>query len=232
MYYTEPHSRRTYQHVKFFVPNFKNIAHERLGDAWHPRIFKRSSGQIQFYFHNEYPTVFEYNSNGLATAVNDARFDAIGLAIEPLSRREKQRIRLIWSFLVENGVRCQPIGTSIAGHAMNLVAFVGARYTFKPNFRNSLNDLIVFATALQLGLEVATADKLLARIIAEYAGVSTVEGDDVVRLSFAGAQEQEREPKQTYKNRGWALACSADVDRDEFRARKTQVRRARHFAAS
>jgi hypothetical protein len=230
MYYTEPRSRRTYQDVKLFIPNFKSIMPEPLRGSWHPRVFKRSSGRIEFYFRDEYPTVFEYNSLGLAAAVNNACFDAISLAIEPLSRREKQRIRSIWSFLVDNRVSCKPLGASIASQAMNLVSFAGARYTFKPNFRNSLNDLIVFATALQHCLEVTTADKLLARIVAEYAGVSTVETDDVVRLSFAGAQRPEPGPKQAYKNRGWALACTLGIDRDEFRARKALVRRARHIA--
>ena len=136
---------------------------EPLRGSWHPRVFKRSSGRIEFYFRDEYPTVFEYNSLGLAAAVNNACFDAISLAIEPLSRREKQRIRSIWSFLVDNRVSCKPLGASIASQAMNLVSFAGARYAFKPNFRNSLNDLIVFATALQHCLEVTTADKLLAR---------------------------------------------------------------------
>ena len=97
---------------------------------------------------------------------------------------------------------------AIAEVGMNLLAQFLDRYEAKQNMRNTINDVLVLATAIEKKVPLLTEDNLLRRFTAEVIGALTGERQGNLLLDFSAAEVQERrKPLESkgYINRGWQV---------------------------
>ncbi|GLY78487.1 hypothetical protein [Actinoallomurus iriomotensis] len=126
------------------------------------RSGKRRTDSIILEFGDTFPVTVEYSHRAIANALN-ARMVPFILAyaecVDAASRRViKSRLR----FLCDVGIKCKPLTDRSARLAQDLLRDFTERYTIKNNFRNTLNDIMILAIALDERARLLTDDRLLA----------------------------------------------------------------------
>jgi hypothetical protein len=165
--------------------------------------------RIVLTFGSDFPSLVEFGSLAVSRAVNDRDARCIALATEFLPKDERQQIRKRFNFLVESDIRVIPLNARIVETASLLLCRFVRSHHVKQNFRNTWNDLVIFATASTLSTGVYTLDKELNRFIAEIGDAPVSITNGLLRTSCASAkQKKSRRSMESrfYLNRGWRNA--------------------------
>jgi len=176
----------------------------------HP--FNRSlSDSIVMDFGNEFPTIIEYNSLSISIAINDGLTDLMVGVVNHLDKHIKKKLMQRFRFLVDNGIRCNPLRTPDVETAFELLAKFKVNYNVKGNFRNTWNDLLILSSAMTAGENLVTEDNLLSRFAAEQSGVAPTKKQGFLELPFAVTNSEERKSSREskgYINTGWRVEFS------------------------
>ena len=170
-------------------------------------LFKRSTDKLIMSFNNEFPPVVEYGHAGIAYLLNTGNKAIFSESINHLSKRERKDLIGKFMFLTTRGVNCIPVQQKCIPLAFDLLKRFSKRgFNLKQNFRNSLNDMLIFGTALANEADLWTKDELLAQF-AEEERLSTVKSrGDHYELAFdstsVGVRRISQESKK-YVNVGW-----------------------------
>ncbi|MER5964196.1 hypothetical protein [Streptomyces sp. NPDC002057] len=173
-------------------------------------LFKNSTDRVMMDFNNEYPSLIEYGHAGISWLIKTANRKVYEESIRHLPKGERKTLIHNFEFLVNCKVNCIPVNTeSVSGAFSLLRRATDDGVTFKSDFRNSLNDMLILATARCEGATIRTDDKLLAQF-AKGSGLSEVANQgELYDLTFPvpgrGRQRTSRESKG-YRNTGWRFA--------------------------
>lgn len=170
---------------------------------------KTITDQVTFEFNNEFPSIIEYGNVAIALLINERFAPLFYETINFLDSAKKKTIRKRFDFLLENEITCRPLTKTAVVTGMELLEAFRTKHNLKANFRNSLNDMLVFATAIDASAELVTADKLLARFAAEYLSSPSQEAGDLATVDFrARATQESRKSKESkgYINKSWQFA--------------------------
>jgi hypothetical protein len=167
---------------------------------------KQSTDQVILDFGNLYPTIVEYGNLAIATLINKRITDVFYASVKFLDKKDKKTISKRFDFLVDNTVKCIPLSAEIISTSMNLLTKFTEKYNLKANFRNSLNDILILATAIESSALLFTEDSLLNEFAAaEYAG-NIEKKDACMTVDFIArekTQSRKRSDSKGYINRGW-----------------------------
>jgi hypothetical protein len=113
-----------------------------------------------------------------------------------------------FQYLISNGFHCRPLTESAIEVSLDLLDRFTQRYSIKGNFRNSLNDMLIYGIAVVSHEELRTEDGLLARFAAERHGVAHYREDSDLILDFSQPCRPYRKARDNkgYVNRGWRIA--------------------------
>jgi predicted nucleic acid-binding protein len=174
----------------------------------HAAYGKRRTDQLILNFGPSVPTYVEFGSVAIAQLINEQHEQLYASGIAHLDKEQQKKLRGRFRFLLDIGVDCIPINATIADVGMNLLAKFMDRYQAKQNPRNTINDVLVLATAIESEVPLLTEDNLLRRFSAEVMGAPTGEHQGNLVLDFSVAEVHERRrplESKGYINRGWQV---------------------------
>jgi hypothetical protein len=180
--------------------NFDSRRHSALG--------KRRTDQLILDFGQSVPTYVEFGSIAITQLINERHEQLYGSSIGHLEKDLQKKLRERYRFLLDLGVTCVAVTPDVATVAMNLLGQFLDRYQTKDNARNTVNDVLVLATAIENASVLKTEDNLLRRFAAEAMGTFAREEPGHLLLDFSAPEATKRRrslESKGYVNRGWQI---------------------------
>lgn len=174
----------------------------------HAALGKRRTDQLILNFGPSVPTYVEFGSIAITQLINERHEQLYCSSIAHLEKDIQKKLRERYRFLVDIGITCIAVTPDVATVAMNLLAQFLDRYQPKQNNRNTVNDVLVLATAIEGESLIKTEDSLLRRFAAEVMGTAPLESSDHLVIDFSKPDAgQRRKPLESkgYVNRGWQI---------------------------
>jgi predicted nucleic acid-binding protein len=171
----------------------------------HP-FLKSSTDRVLLDFGNVHPTVVEYGNLAISVLINERVPNIFYEATKFLIKNQRKVVRKRFDFLIENGLKCAPLTKGIVRTSMDLLQAFTAKHNLKMKFRNSLNDILILATAIESSAILFTEDSLLNSFaLTEYAGLQD-KRDDAVIIDFSNKPaltSSRKVESKGYMNNGW-----------------------------
>jgi hypothetical protein len=145
--------------------------------------------------------------------INDRAIWSFNVATHRLEKSLRKKVRRRFSFICENVLECVPLSVETAAVGIDLIEKFALAHNIKSSLRNSVNDMMILATAMCCREDLFTKDSLLSRFAAEAAGAQVAGGrKGLIRINFSARSHpkaaQSSESKG-YINRGWRVAEEA-----------------------
>jgi hypothetical protein len=162
-------------------------------------------------FNNEYPSLIEFGSNAIASAINLVRPDLFQAGTMVLPKTEQRDLKRRFNFLVDHGVRCHALEEKSVGFGLDILDDLLRDHAPKAQFRNTVCDALILGTATKHKIPFQTEDKLLAKIAAKLFGARLYEeGEDfIVDFESGDPLRWRREESKGYIHRGWRIAVDS-----------------------
>lgn len=193
---------------RYFLPVSMPHSQRNLLPSSRKPTFRGIADQIHLDFNNEYPSVIEYSHRGIAQAINNFDTEIFGLATQHLPVAEARKLMDRFVFLAAMQARCLALRSVHVEAACRLMKkFLSGGQKLKDDFRNSLNDMLILAFALDAvsgGGTFETRDKLLAAFARPYFDTGTQHGD-LIRFEQNPKPLVRRKSQESkgYINTGW-----------------------------
>lgn len=168
---------------------------------------QRRTDKILMYFGNQSPSFVEFGSLAISHAINQGNVFSYSVSIAHLPKKRQKFLKKKFRFLVDSGIQCSPVTKQTVAIGMNLLALFLEHYEPKANLRNTINDMLVLATAMDQSLLLNTDDDLLRRFAADvlkaHCSPCAPVGTMVDFLSTVPNRRQQMLDSKGYINRGW-----------------------------
>lgn len=206
--------------ANYYIPNLRGAIHgamlekgKLLPSLESPKgrhFTKNTTDQIILDFGNDYPQLIEYGSCALAKVINEKKYRLYLQSIQHLPKNTQKTLKKSIIFLFDKNYHCYPLTKQIIEISMYLLYEATKKYTFKDNFRNSINDLLILATAIKYSSTLKTNDGLLQKIIAELysAPFQSLGGDLIINFGLDISRNNSFNHRESkgYINRGWHVS--------------------------
>ncbi len=117
-------------------------------------------------FGGDCPLLIEFNSRATAAIINDRNGLAFAHILSSLDKALQKKLRPRFTFLCKRISECVPLAPQTAEIGIQLLWDFVQHHSVKANFRNSVNDMMILATAIAGHEQPLTEDNLLARFAA------------------------------------------------------------------
>lgn len=167
--------------------------------------------QIVMEFGNEYPTIVEYGALAISLLINKKIVGLYNETIKHLDKQQQKTLRKRYNFLLENDITCVPLTQSSTSTAMELLYEFRKTHQLKARFRNSLNDILILATAVDLSANLVTEDSVLRAFAAKLFSGQYQNKDKVTIIDFSQSPPRQRvksKESKGYINDGWRVRFS------------------------
>jgi len=174
----------------------------------HAAFGKHRTDQLILDFGPGVPVYVEFGSIAITQLINERHERLYLLGIRHLDKDMQKKLRDRYRFLLDSHVGCVAATPVIASVAMNLLVQFLDRYQAKQNTRNTINDVLVLATAIQHESALLTEDSLLRRFTAEIVGAGCTEQGSQLLVDFSVPEVHQRRASlesKGYINRGWRI---------------------------
>jgi hypothetical protein len=174
----------------------------------HAALGKRRTDQLILDLGPSIPTFIEFGGIAITQLINDHHDQLYLASISHLDKLTQKKLIARFRFLLERGVSCVAVTPPIATVGLNLLGQFMDRYEPKDNKRNTVNDVLVLATAIKNETHLLTNDNLLTRFAAEVMTAPAVAEGELLRVDFSSAAAADRrKPLESkgFVNRGWQV---------------------------
>lgn len=191
------------------VPEIIGEQVSRSFDRAHRRMKfapKHRTDQVILDFGSDFPTLIEYGHLMIGWLLKYKRTDAYVRRIGHLDKRDRRRLTDIFEYLVDNDLSCVSLDRNKAQLGIELLHEYGASgNSLKADFHNSLNDMLILATAVEATANLITEDRTLWRFAAGILDIPVRTTETMIRLDVSPGVAKSvisRESKG-YINRPW-----------------------------
>jgi predicted nucleic acid-binding protein len=174
----------------------------------HAALGKRRTDQLILDFGPSIPTYVEFGGIAITQLINNHHDQLYLASISHLDKLTQKKLIARFRFLLELGVSCVAVTPPIATVGLNLLAQFMDRYQPKDNKRNTVNDVLVLATAIKNETHLLTNDNLLTRFAAEVMTALAFAEGEYLRVDFSFPEVADRrKPLESmgFVNRGWQV---------------------------
>jgi len=188
-------------HYLYPSEHYKNKKWAKLG--------AHRTDQIIIDFNNQFPAYKEFGLEAVASIINEHQINIFELSIAHIEKKKRRYLRERIQFLVSTGYKCIPPNLTTASIAMDLFAKFIEQHNSKEDLRNSINDIIILATAAEKKMLLVSKDSLLNRFAAKECNVVLKEVKGTLELDFSAPKSVERmnfSESKGYVNRGWSYS--------------------------
>ena len=169
---------------------------------------KHRTDQLILEFGTNAPTYIEFGSVAITQIINQRHDQIYSASISHLDKKLQKKLIARFRFLLDAGISCVAVTPQVARIGMNLLGSFMDKYQTKDNKRNTINDVLILATAINSEAELVTKDNLLARFAAELMSAPTLPQKEAIRIDFSSATASARRTPLESKgfiNRGWQI---------------------------
>lgn len=201
--------KRTKANYYIPVPSESNFSYIGLIFSKRDHPFpKRVTDQIILDFGQDYPPIIEFCNLAIAEIINLREKKLINEAIRFLKKDMRKTILQRFNFIVDNQINCVPLSRNAIEIGLDLFNVFTSRYNTKQNMKNSINDVLILATALESSGYLITKDSLLNRFASDYCNGVLDENAGVLSIDFSKFSIKEINSNQEskgYINKGWQI---------------------------
>ncbi|RMQ50083.1 hypothetical protein ALQ04_02331 [Pseudomonas cichorii] len=178
---------------------------------------KMSTDWVKMEFGGVHPPIIHFGNYAMSEIINNKSSELFNSVISHLPKEKRKTLKRKFSFLLEREIECVPLSSEAIEKAQGLLASLKEQNSLKNNFRNSWNDLLIAAIAIENSGTLHTHDNLLARQIAEYMEASIVEKESFLSVDYSVKEEvfkKNNQESKGYVNRGWQVEFSKQSRRE------------------
>jgi predicted nucleic acid-binding protein len=177
-------------------------------DAKCAKMGEHRTDQVIIDFGNQFPAYREFGNEAISEIINQKKFETYKLSISHFPKqKQKDRLKKLM-YILDNDYQCYSLTKSALEEGLSLFSQFTSKHNCKANIRNTVNDILILATAIDRKKVLLTHDKLLNRFAAEYYEVPIEQDKNELLIDFskkAVDQSKNRESKG-YINSGWSYA--------------------------
>lgn len=208
-------------HPDYCIPHpasHRHLSYSTSGLFWSRRLWANRrfaklrthlTDRIILDFGSQFPPYCEYGNEAIAEVINGKLFELYVFGIAHLPKAKQKYLRKRMRYILETDYLCYPLNSKIIDRALILFERFVTEYNCKGNVRNTLNDILILATAIEMAEVLVTHDNLLNRFSAHQYNASTEEREELLLIDFsekeAHSRKEEAESKG-YVNRGWSYS--------------------------
>lgn len=205
--------------ANYYVPHPSCAGHLHLAPGMSPvgrigslqnrtRPFRKElTDSLVMEFGQEYTTIVEYGNFAVAESINNGHLSLYSAAVNFMEKRRKKLLISRFRYLVERGLKCEPVLQNDVEVAFELLARFKKKRNLKGVFRNTWNDILILAIARNRGTALVTQDKELNRFAAETYKADSIKDGRFLRVSFPeispAADCKKSKGTKGYVNSGW-----------------------------
>jgi predicted nucleic acid-binding protein len=182
----------------------------------HAMLGKHRTDQLVLNFNGRMPSFVEFGGLAISQIINDGHYHLFSASISHMGKALRKKLQDRLRFLMNSNVQCLAVTPGIADIGMNILGQFLDKYEAKQNTRNTVNDMLILATAIQYEMSLLTEDGLLKRFTAQLLGAPCIEKNfDRVLIDFKRPTTEDRRKtleSKGYINRGWQV-----MERRSFR---------------
>ena len=128
---------------------------------------RHTTDRIVMDFGGQFPAIIEYGNLAVSEVINERANDVFPAAIDSLEKDQRQLLRRRFSFIQDAELWCRPVSREGVWLAYRLLDEFIKHHNVKKNFRNTWNDLLILATAMEASGHLTTKDSELSRFVSE-----------------------------------------------------------------
>lgn len=197
-----------YGHLTMAEPGY--FAPDHIGNPKWAKRGDHRTDQVIIDFGNQFPPYREFGNEAISEIINEQLIDLYKMSVAHLPKDKQKYLKKRLRFLVDRKYHCHPLNAPTIETALTLFANFVVQYSCKDNVRNTVNDVLILATAIERQSQLLTQDKLLSRFAAaQYDAPIRNETEGIV-IDFcgdgSGKRKKNRESKKGYINRGWSYS--------------------------
>lgn len=178
---------------------------------------KMSTDWVKMDFGAIHPSIIHFGNYAMSEIINNKSSELFNSVISHLPKEKRKTLKRKFSFLLECEIECIPLSSEAIEKAQDLLSSLKEKSSLKANFRNSWNDLLIAAIAIENSGRLHTHDNLLARQIAEHMEASVVERESFLLVDYSVKEEvfkKFNKESKGYVNRGWQVEFSKQSRRE------------------
>jgi predicted nucleic acid-binding protein len=165
----------------------------------------RRTDKIIIDFNNSFPPYVEYGSEAISRIINERLLSLFKVSHSHLEKKKSKYLQQRISYIFERDIKCISITEEIIEVTMEIFSQFIEKYTLKKDIHNSINDLIILATAICNKMKLQTRDDLLSDFATKlYCAKKVKIGNDLeINFQKTNTKILNREEKGYY-NKGWS----------------------------
>jgi hypothetical protein len=180
---------------------------ETFGNPNWAKLGSKRTDRIIIDFGNQFPPYLEYGNLAISEVINNRLLGFYEICISHLPKNKQKYLRKRMGFVINNNFFCYPLNKSAVDRGLELFSQFVSKHNCKSNIRNTVNDVLILASAIEYQKPLLTEDSLLNRFAAEIYDVKTIEqSDNNIIIDFSKVAPVNRScnlESKGYINRGW-----------------------------
>ncbi|MYR35584.1 hypothetical protein GTW20_25805 [Nocardiopsis alba] len=203
--YWVPSIRGVHQAEIMSRKEWRNLA--KAHSKWNYGGTSLYSDRLLVEFGSDYPPVVEFGHRAISKIINEEKTWLFPMCAGAARVKFGSEMRGRVEYVAESNVRCSPLVGGVIKTALPMFHAFSKKYTFKKDYRNSLNDIFILATSGHLGIPLLTRDKLLARFAEECLGsrLMGVQGCELISPQKGVGERRVMKESRKYVNRSWRI---------------------------
>ncbi len=198
-------------------PNLFNLLYEEGGgfsipyhfrDAKCAKMGEHRTDQVIIDFGHQFPAYREFGNEAISEIINQKKIGIYKLSISHFPKqKQKDRLKKLM-YILDNDYHCYSLTKSALEEGLSLFSQFTSKHNCKANIRNTVNDILILATAIDRKKVVLTHDKLLNRFAAEYYEVPIEQDKNELLIDFSkkAVDKSKNRESKGYINSGWSYA--------------------------
>lgn len=162
--------------------------------------------RIILEFGLDHPSIIEYGHRAISQFINSKSYPSFCQSISFLPKEQQKTIRGRFTFLLDNNIECLPLAETAAKRSFDLLSSFCSEFNPKGNIRNTINDILILSSTLDLCATLVTEDSVLNRFAVRYLDGIWLETNGVIQIDFStpdGTTRSRLSESKGYINRAW-----------------------------
>jgi hypothetical protein len=181
---------------------------EHFGNPKWAKLGACRTDQVIIDFGSEFSAYREFGNEAIAEIINKKHYGIYKISVSHLSKHKQKYLKKRLKYILDNNYRCYSLTRATIKIGLTLFSEFAAKHNCKGNIRNTINDILILATAVDRQKQFRTYDNVLHRFAAEYYEASTYQNEDELIIDFSEETTESRKSKESkgYINRGWSYS--------------------------
>jgi predicted nucleic acid-binding protein len=194
---------------RFYTEALISAYSEYAGNVKWAKMGTRRTDSLIIDFSNQYQAYRMFGNDAISSIINNKNLEAFKLSISHLEKSRQKKLKNKIEYIFDNDIHCHRVNENVCNIGMRLLEKFERHIKPKENIKNTVNDLLILATAIDKKKGLHTKDKVLANFAAEEYSGKTIEKDESIMVDFSVESFPQRKVNQEskgYINKGWAYS--------------------------